>query len=93
MSKAKQKSITRKLHNRRSKWDCVDCDTNTSYEHYFAKNEVWIGEAGMSETGMLCIGCLETRIGRRLTPDDFTDAHINNPKTHPMTERLLSRLR
>ena len=27
--------------------------------------------------GMLCVGCVEERLGRRLQPDDFTDAEIN----------------
>lgn len=92
MGNKKAKAITRKLHNRKAKWDCVDCDANTSYEHYFVKNEIWCGLAKMTEVGMLCIGCLELRIGRILKPEDFTDAHINNPKTHPMTERLRSRV-
>jgi len=92
MANKKAKAITRKLHNRKAKWDCVDCDTNTSYEHYFVKNEIWHGLAKMTEVGMLCVGCIELRIGRKLSPEDFTDAHINNPKTHPMTERLRSRI-
>lgn len=92
MANKKAKAITRKLHKRKTKWDCVDCSENTSYEHYFVKNEVWIGEASMSEAGMLCVGCLEVRIERKLAPEDFTSAHINNPKTHPMTIRLRSRI-
>lgn len=28
--------------------------------------------------GMLCIGCLEARLGGVLTADDFTDAPINH---------------
>lgn len=42
-------------------------------------------EAGMEPDGMkpvsrnqfLCIGCLEVRLGRELTPQDFTDAPVN----------------
>lgn len=75
-----------------SRWNCVDCGYNTSLEHYFVHNEVWYGVAGMPESGMLCIGCLEARIGRTLTPSDFPKVHINNPKTHPMTLRLVSRI-
>lgn len=92
MATNKAKAITRKLHKSKAKWDCVDCSQNTSYEHYFATNEVWMKQAGMGEAGMLCVGCLERRIGRRLEPTDFTDAHINNPKTHPMTMRLRARI-
>jgi len=92
MGNNKSKATSRRLHNRKAKWDCVDCDSNTSYEHYFVQTQVWFDQAGMGEVGMLCIGCLELRIGRRLTPEDFTSAHINNPKTHPMTDRLRSRI-
>lgn len=92
MTESKNRGITRRFHNSKAKWLCVDCSENTSYEHYFAKNDVWFGLANMGEIGMLCVGCLELRIGRRLTPEDFTDAHINDPKTHPMTDRLRSRI-
>jgi hypothetical protein len=38
------------------------------------KDTVWpIGDLD----GMLCVGCIEQRIGRRLTPQDFTDAPTN----------------
>jgi hypothetical protein len=92
MATKKAKAITRKLHKSKAKWDCVDCSENTSYEHYFVTNDVWMEQAKMGEAGMLCVPCLELRIGRRLGPADFTDAHINNPKTHPMTIRLQSRI-
>lgn len=64
---------------------CDDCAVNTSPyggigEHYMVADAIWL-EAGMNEpaserppTGpveQLCIGCLENRIGRRLTPEDF----------------------
>ena len=40
----------------------------------------------------LCIRCLEQRLGRTLTPGDFTPASINQPdRWH--TPRLNSRLR
>jgi hypothetical protein len=81
------------MHKSKRKWLCVDCDEHTKYEHYFVNNEVWFKEARMSEEGMLCVGCLETRINRILTPQDFTDAHINNPKLYSMSNRLLSRIR
>jgi hypothetical protein len=38
--------------------------------------------------GCLCVGCLEKRIGRRLTPDDFDD-HVFNDL--PGTPRLMER--
>lgn len=80
------------VHKSKMKWLCVDCGDTTNLEHYFVNSDVWFRQARMPEAGMLCIGCLENRIQRRLVPDDFTDAHINNPKTHSMSSRLLSRI-
>lgn len=77
------------MHKSKRKWDCVDCSRNTHFEHYFVHNSVWRDESHMPETGMLCVSCLEKRIGRELAPQDFTDAHINNPKKSPMMSDLL----
>ena len=62
---------------------CVDCgfDTNAGDEYYMVSTPVWLA-AGMrhdhrSGDGMLCIGCLEGRLGRRLQPNDFPDYPIN----------------
>jgi hypothetical protein len=57
-------------------------------------NEVWsaaAGELANTRGVMLCIGCLERRLGRRLTPDDFDwSLSINSPS--PMdTDRLADR--
>lgn len=79
-------------HKSKTKWLCVDCSRNTKFEHYFVNNDVWFNQAGMGEIGMLCVACLENRIGRRLTKNDFTDAHINNPKTNMMSDILRSRI-
>lgn len=77
----------------RMKWKCLDCkeDTGKMREHYFVKTEVWM-RVHHSIRGMLCVGCLETRLGRRLEPGDFTDAHINNPRLYPMSDRLRNRI-
>jgi hypothetical protein len=77
----------------RRKWRCLDCgvDTGKTHEHYFVKSQVWM-QAHHSIRGMLCVGCLENRLGRRLKKDDFTDAHINNPRLYPMSDRLRNRL-
>ena len=72
---------------------CVDCGVCTIRlgEDYMVYYDVW-QQAGMStEGGMLCIGCLEDRLGRRLTACDFTDAPVNNFK-FPKSKRLRARL-
>ena len=80
------------MHKSKRKWLCVDCNEHTKFEHYFLKNEVWMGEAKMGEMGMLCIGCVENRINRILVPADFTNAYINDPKKNTMSDRLRSRI-
>ena len=57
-------------------------------EIYTVRDSVW-EKAGLKPmSGCLCIGCLEKRIGRQLTPMDFDDHELN---TVPATPRLLSR--
>lgn len=80
-----------KLHKSKRRWLCLDCGQCTKLEHYFVHAHVW-SQAHTSEQGMLCVGCIETRLKRKLTALDFTSAHINNPRTNSMTDRLRSRI-
>jgi hypothetical protein len=41
---------------------------------------------------ILCIGCLEARLGRTLMACDFTDAPVNDPDDDRSSERLRQRL-
>ena len=71
---------------------CKDCeiDTLAINEYYMVTAPVW--EAACPEhRGMLCIGCLENRLGRQLTASDFTDAPINRG-VFQYSERLAARL-
>ncbi len=43
-------------------------------------------------TVFLCVGCLEERLGRRLTSYDFTDAPLNAIALAVSTDRLVDRL-
>lgn len=88
--------------------DC-GIDTDKIGELYMVHNEIWdavkgivylvydqdgvcIGRAGEG-LGMLCVSCLETRMGRELTAADFTEAPINFPYTWGRSSRLLKRLK
>ena len=62
------------------------------HEHYFIHTPLWLSVMP-SLNGMLCVGCLETRLGRRLLPDDFPPVTINDPRFEAKSLRLLSRLR
>lgn len=75
----------------RAKWKCLDCsvDTGKIGEHYFIETDVWLSVVA-SNKGMLCIGCLESRLGRKLSRKDFTDAFINYTGTRSL--RMLNRL-
>lgn len=58
-------------------------------EVYMVKSAIWKA-AGMTDMGgCLCIGCLEKRIGRTLTPKDFDRKHPFHAL--PGTARLRSR--
>lgn len=66
---------------------CVDCGVRTcpveleaSWEYYMVLPEVWAASGLGSHDGMLCLDCLETRLGRPLTGADFNpDIPINTP--------------
>ena len=69
---------------------CLDCgvDTLASLEYYMVHDKVWpLGK--LDGDGLLCIGCLEQRIGRQVTRDDFTAVPINcGPWSARLTDRL-----
>jgi hypothetical protein len=54
----------------------------------------WLWEELVPEhEGMLCIGCLETRLGRKLTAADFTDCRLNDLGwVEERSDRLYDRL-
>lgn len=55
---------------------CMDCGCGTRSEYYHVHDRVWV-QANPAIDGMLCIGCLESRLGRQVTREDFSDAPIN----------------
>lgn len=62
-------------------YECLDCKVDTSEinEYYMVKGTLWL--EAMRTRGdkkrMLCLGCLEERIGRTLTSHDFLDVPVN----------------
>ena len=71
--------------------DCLDCGVHTGdiQEYYMVTDELW---AEFGEKGMLCIGCLENRMGRRLEPEDFTNCPLNTDIFYHKSGRLWHRL-
>lgn len=80
----------------RDRYRCMDCgiDSDAIGEFYMVKREVWATAVPTFERdGMLCIGCLEKRLGRELTPKDFTDCPLNTRDCKEMgSERLKKRM-
>jgi len=79
--------------NIRKRFICIDCikDTGKIAKFYMLRDEVW-ALTGLGTTGMLCIGCAEGRIGRKLVKLDFNLSYLN---TMPMARsmRLSDRLK
>lgn len=72
-------------------WDCTSCGVNTELEYYMVHDSMW-DQHGVGH-GLLCIGCLEARLERQLTANDFTDCILNTVDMGwAKSERLVSRL-
>lgn len=73
--------------SRSSAWTCVDCDRSTRklLEYYMVVDSVW---AQVGSPNMLCIGCLERRLGRPLTQSDMLSAPVNWTPHMPRSEQL-----
>ena len=73
--------------------DVAPCDPDgypvDSWEEYMVQDHVWGAANG---EGRLCIGCLEARLGRRLTAQDFTDCLLNTDPDQIRSDRLRGRL-
>lgn len=82
---------------------CLDCGVDVTpctgrrgcrhagrWEWFMVKHSVW-QKAGLL-SGYICVGCLESRLGRRLRGRDFIDVAANDPTNPWHTARLASRL-
>jgi len=67
----------------------VEFDRQT--EVYTVKDSIWKHVGMRPWSGCLCIGCLEKRLGRQLTPKDFSRHDRETWALMPCTERLLNR--
>lgn len=77
----------------RRRFRCLDCqiDTGKAHEHYFINTVTWLSVVQTTK-GMLCIGCIETRLGRQLIAADFPKVSVNSPSYEPKSLRLLNRM-
>ena len=58
---------------------CVDCNVNCLEinEYYMVTDSCWKRSGMEKYGGMLCIGCLEQRLGKKLTPRNFKECPLN----------------
>ena len=80
---------------------CDDCrvDTIINNEWYMLKDEIWFQaikaqpmRKNNKTNDILCIGCVEKRLGRKLTHVDFLNVFLNLPEfIH--SDRLQDRLK
>lgn len=74
-------------------WDCAAC-TLCINEYYMVDDDLWYSATDEQDTPtdvMLCIGCLENRLGGQLVASDFPNIPINRG-VFPYSTRLKSRL-
>lgn len=56
---------------------CQDCPIDIGFDNYYMVHDSLWKQAHPNGSGMLCLPCLEKRVGRRLVMSDFTNAVIN----------------
>jgi hypothetical protein len=59
---------------KRRRWHCLDCglDTIKAGHYYMVADHVWAASGLLGDGGMLCLDCLQRRLGRELVLQDFT---------------------
>lgn len=85
------KAWVRRNSSMRVERSCYGCDLQNP-DYYMLKEGVWLAAAKTEE--VLCISCVEQRLGRELTREDFTDAPVNdlNGPFSFHSDRLVARL-
>ena len=73
---------------------CQDCghDTRLMNERYMLREDTWDEATYENFAYMLCIGCLELRLGRTLDSGDFVCCPLNYEDLGRHSLRLRSRL-
>jgi hypothetical protein len=71
---------------------CNDCNVNvlTAGEFYVLKQDIWEKQLSLGWTDNLCVGCLEARLGRKITLHDIS-SFPSYEWMHPPSERLADR--
>jgi hypothetical protein len=71
-------------------WYCKECDKDCfidDKDYYMVKHEIW-SKVGVGK-GMLCMDCIETKIGHKLTKDDIIECPLTT-LFNPYTANILN---
>jgi hypothetical protein len=74
-----------------ARYRCNDCSVNVviAGECYMLNDEIWEDQLGLGWDDNLCIGCLEQRLGRKVSMANTQSAHH---VVYPFSKRLCARL-
>jgi hypothetical protein len=92
-TKRKSKAATELSSEELAHYGCSDCGVNvvTIGEFYMLNPDIWGGQLQLGWDDNLCIGCLERRLGRKVSLYDMC-SFPNEPWMKPLSIRLLHRL-
>lgn len=78
----------------RARFACLDCrdDVSKIKEYCMLVDSTWYAIHN-SERGMLCVGCIESRLGRQLIASDFNNSYLNTSRSFERSARLLDRMK
>ena len=73
---------------------CNDCGINVikAGEYYMLQPDIWHKQLGMGSDDNLCVGCLEQRLGRKVSTNDMCGLPIFTTWKYPPSLRLMHRL-
>ena len=74
----------------KSKFKCIDCGGET--EAYFVKNNIWNIVPKYKRNGVMCLSCLEKRIGRKISKNDLQERGIDIHKYQPWYKTLETKM-
>ncbi len=68
----------RRYESENTKCACCGEDTQKIGEYFDVKDAIWQEAGKQFAKKILCVGCLEEKLGRALVPDDFSNALVNH---------------
>ena len=72
---------------------CKFCGMDVTDEQYQVHDYIWAMTGLGPMDGMLCVGCIETSIGRQLQQEDFTRLSLSEEATDRLKSRGIWSLR